>query len=76
MYSYPQISSDLQMVDDGKGFKEIWFVQNYDIHKLNDSKYGEFHSADCYIIHYKYYVNLIEKNILYYWIVILCIYIF
>jgi hypothetical protein len=70
LHSNPAIASDLQMVDDGKGFKEIWYVQNFELHKLDETKYGEFHSGDCYLIHYKYFVNLSEKHILYYWIVI------
>ena len=69
LHSNPTMASDLQMVDDGKGFKEIWYVQNFDLHKLDESKYGEFHSGDCYLIHYKYFVNFTEKHILYYWIV-------
>lgn len=57
------------MIDDAKGTKEIWYVQNFDIHQLDETKYGEFHSGDCYIIHYKYTLEKTEKHILYYWIV-------
>lgn len=56
------------MVDDGKGVKQIWYVQNFDIQKLEETKFGEFHSGDCYIVHYKYMLNNCEKHILYYWI--------
>ena len=67
-----QIAADSQMVDDGRGFKEVWYVQKFDIYKMDESRYGEFHSGDCYIVHYKYMVEEKEKHILYYWIVSFC----
>ena len=69
LHTNHQLAAESQMVDDGKGFKQIYYVQNFDIHKLDESKYGEFYSGDCYIVHYKYSVNQQEKHILYYWIV-------
>lgn len=69
LHSNHQIAAESQMVDDGKGFKQIWFVSNFNIHELDPSKYSEFHTGDCYIIHYKYKLDNIEKHILYYWIV-------
>ncbi len=69
MHANPQLAAELQMLDDGKSFKEIWYIQGGDMHKLNETRHGEFRSGDCYIVHYKYNVNSSEKNILYYWIV-------
>jgi hypothetical protein len=69
LHSNHQLAAESQMVDDGKGFKEIWYIKNFNCEKLEESNFGEFHSGDCYIIHYKYVVNNAEKHILYYWIV-------
>lgn len=69
LHSNPQLAAESQLVDDARGTKQIWFVHNFDIHKLNEAKFGEFHSGDCYIVHYRYNVNKTEKDILYYWIV-------
>ncbi len=69
MHANPQLAAESQMLDDGKASKEIWYVQSFDIHKLNEARHGEFRSGDCYIIHYTYRVNNSEKHILYYWIV-------
>jgi hypothetical protein len=65
----PSLAADSQLVDDGKSFKQLWFAHNGEIHKLAENCYGEFHSTDCYLVHYKYVVNRVEKHILYYWIV-------
>ncbi len=69
LHSNHQLAADSQMVDNGKGVKEIWVVKNFDIESLSQSKYGQFNSGDCYIIHYKYQLNNSEKHIFYYWIV-------
>ena len=69
MHANPQLAAESQMLDDGKGLKEIWYVQNFELHKLSESRFGEFYSGDCYIVLYKYRVNNVEKQILYYWIV-------
>jgi hypothetical protein len=76
LHTNHHIAAETQMVDDGKGFKEIWRVQNFDIHKLPENKYGEFHNGDCYIIHYRYNYENRERHILYYWIVCFLIIIF
>lgn len=71
MHANPQLAADSQMLDDGKGHKEIWIAQKTDIMKLNEkeARFGHFYTAECYIIHYSYKVNSVEKHILYYWIV-------
>ncbi|CAF0715415.1 unnamed protein product [Brachionus calyciflorus] len=68
LHSNHQLASESQMVDDGKGTKEIWYIHNSDIHKLDVSQYSEFHTSDCYIILYTYKLLNLEKHILYYWI--------
>ena len=70
LHANHQLAAESQMFDDGKDFKEIWFVQNFNLTKMNETKFGEFHSGDCYIVHYQYKINNTEKHILYYWIVI------
>lgn len=67
----PQLAADAQLVDDGKAHKQIWYAHSGDIHRLAELHYGEFHSADCYLVDYKYAVNRVEKHILYYWMVCL-----
>ena len=69
LHSNHQLAAESQMFDDGKGLKEIWFIQNFNLHKMNETKHGEFHSGDCYIVHYQYKLNNVDKHILYYWIV-------
>jgi hypothetical protein len=76
LHTNTQLASESQMVDDGRGFKEIWFVQNFEIQKLAEAKHGEFYSGDCYIIHYHYKVKNSDKHILYYWIVSLQLFLF
>jgi hypothetical protein len=63
--------------DDGKnGIKKVWFINKFDIHELDEKKYGEFHTGDCYIVEYTYKMNNCEKTILYYWIVRISFYYF
>lgn len=58
-----------KMVDDGKSFAQVWYIKDdSEFEKLPTAAFGTFHSSECYIIHYKYSVNSIEKHILYYWI--------
>lgn len=66
----PQLAAETQLVDDGKSpHKRVWCVYQGDLHELAESYYGEFHSADCYLVHYKYFVGRAQKHILYFWIV-------
>lgn len=69
LHANPQLASDSQLVDDGAGPKQVWFAQSGELQRLAESYYGEFHSANCYLVHYKYAVNRVDKHILYYWIV-------
>lgn len=69
LHSNHHIAAESQLIDDGKGFKQIWYIHNFDLHKLDSTKYSEFYTGDCYIIHYKYKLDNIEKHIFYYWIV-------
>ncbi len=69
LHANHQLAAESQMIDDGKGFKEIWYIHDSEMNKLNESKYGEFVTNKCYIVHYKYMLNDSEKHIIYYWIV-------
>ena len=65
-----QLAAELQMVDDGSGSKKIWNIDNnLVISLLDDSKHGQFHSSNCYVIQYKYLVDGVDRFIIFYWIV-------
>ena len=49
--------------------QQIYYIQKFDLHKLPEQNYGEFHSGDSYIIDYKFKSNDKETHILYYWLV-------
>lgn len=69
LHTNHKLASDSQMIDDGNGFKQIWYVKDFDIHELNENNYGKFHTKSCYIIQYNYELGRSRKSIIYYWIV-------
>jgi hypothetical protein len=58
------LSAETQLVDDGKGEKEIFYVQNSELFPLKQEDYGKFYTQNCYVIVYTY-----DKNnvIIYFW---------
>lgn len=68
LHSQPQLAAKTQMVDDGKGQKEVWRVKNFNLVPVPDNQYGEFFMGDCYIVLYAYLEGSREHYILYYWI--------
>ena len=69
LHTNHKLAAESQMIDAGNGFKQIWYIKNFDIHELNEQSYGKFQNKCCYIIHYAYQLGYSKKNILYYWIV-------
>ena len=59
------LSSQTQLIDNGKGKKEVYRVKNFDIELLDEKDHGKFYSGDCYII---VYTNALNKIMIYYWI--------
>jgi hypothetical protein len=57
------------MVDDGKGTKEVYRVENFDLVSVPKEDHGQFYSGDCYVILYTYKVNNRDKHIIYFWLV-------
>lgn len=68
LHSKPELAAKTQMVDDGKGQKEVWRVKNFDLIPVPENQYGEFFMGDCYIVLYAYLEGTKEHYILYYWI--------
>lgn len=68
LHSTPQLAAKTQMVDDGKGQKEVWRVKNFELIPVPDDEHGQFFMGDCYIILYAYLEGSSEHYILYYWI--------
>jgi len=59
----PRLSAKTQLVDDGNGKKEIFYIENSDLKPLRQEDYGSFYKENCYIIVYTYDSNVI----IYYW---------
>ncbi|XP_063843291.1 advillin-like isoform X1 [Scylla paramamosain] len=68
LHSRPQLAASTQMVDDGKGQKEVWRVKNFNLVPVPEKQFGEFFAGDCYIVLYAYIEGSKEHYILYYWI--------
>ncbi|XP_066975023.1 villin-1-like isoform X2 [Macrobrachium rosenbergii] len=68
LHSTPALAAKTQMVDDGKGEKEVWRVKNFELIPVPDHEYGQFFMGDCYIILYAYLEGSKEHYLLYYWI--------
>ena len=53
--------------DDGKGNKEIFRVQDFDLVPLDEGVYGKFFGGDSYVIRYTYEKNGGPGYIIYFW---------
>jgi hypothetical protein len=51
------LSAETQLVDDGKGEKEIFYVENSQLLPLKQEDYGKFYTQNCYVIVYTYDKN-------------------
>ncbi|KAG0721754.1 Advillin [Chionoecetes opilio] len=68
LHMRPELAAKTQMVDDGKGQKEVWRIKNFNLIPVPENQYGEFFMGDCYIVLYAYLEGAAERYILYYWI--------
>ena len=57
------------MVDDGRGTKEVFRVEKFNLVPIPKEDYGKFYSGDCYVILYTYKVKNQDKHIIYFWLV-------
>ena len=53
--------------DDGKGHKEIYRVQDFDLIPLDEDYYGMFFGGDSYVIKYTYEKDSRQGYIIYFW---------
>lgn len=67
LHSNPRIAAESGMVDDGKGAKEIFRVDSFDLVQVDEQDYGKFYSGDCYVILYAYHDGHRDCYIIYYW---------
>jgi len=68
LHERPQVAAESRMVDDGKGAKEIFRVDNFDLLQVQEDDYGKFYSGDCYVILYAYNNGSRDQYIIYYWL--------
>ncbi|XP_022245088.1 villin-1-like [Limulus polyphemus] len=68
LHSNIRLAAEVQMVDDGKGTKEVFRVQSFDLVQVDQKEIGKFYSGDCYIVVYAY--SDVEKDnfMIYYWL--------
>ena len=59
-----KLSAETQLVDDGNGEKECFYIDNNQLLRLKDQDVGRFHKQNCYVILYKYNS---DKSLIYYW---------
>ena len=55
------------VTDDGKGTKEIFRVQNFDLVPLDEGVNGKFFGGDSYVIKYSYEKGGGQGHIIYFW---------
>lgn len=59
------MAAETQMVDDGKGDKQVFRIKSFDAIEVPKEEFGKFFSGDSYIVIYKYGSGNV---IIYYWI--------
>ena len=59
------MASETQMVDDGKGQKQVFRVKSFDLIEVPKEDFGKFYSGDCFLVIYEYGAGHV---IIYYWI--------
>lgn len=70
MEERPSLAAETQLVDDGSGQMRIWRIMNDEVVEIAREKHGQFFAGDCYIVWYNY-ESAINRNIVFYWIVII-----
>ncbi len=54
LHEQPAVAAESRMVDDGKGAKEVFRVDNFDLLQVAEEDHGRFYSGDCYVVLYAY----------------------
>ncbi|CAI9533404.1 unnamed protein product [Staurois parvus] len=68
MHAKPEVAAHHKMVDDGSGEEaEVWRIENLELVPVEKQWLGHFYGGDCYLILYKYLVNIKYHYILYMW---------
>lgn len=70
LHERPKLAAETRMVDDGKGAKEVFRVDNFDLLQVAEQDEGKFYSGDCYVILYAYNNGNKDSYMIYYWLVI------
>lgn len=68
LHENTKMAAQTQMVDDGKGTKQVYRVEDFDMKPIPESEYGQFYDGDCYVIFYSYHAGTSENFIVYYWL--------
>lgn len=69
LHENPKVAAETRMVDDGKGAKEVFRVDNFDLLQVPEEEHGKFYSGDCYIVLYAYSSGSRDHYLIYYWLV-------
>ncbi len=69
LHEQPSVAAQSRMVDDGKGAKEVFRVDNFDLLQVAEEDHGRFYSGDCYVVLYAYNNGSRDQYIIYYWLV-------
>jgi len=68
MNDKPKLAAASQLVDDGKGERTVWRVENSQLILVPEKLHGVFFSGDCYLVKYKYTDGDSENYLIYSWL--------
>ncbi|XP_076316612.1 villin-1-like [Tachypleus tridentatus] len=68
LHSNIHLAAEVQMVDDGKGTKEVFRIQSFDLVRVDQKEIGKFFSGDCYVVVYAYNNDEKDNFMIYYWL--------
>jgi hypothetical protein len=69
LHEKPKLAAASQLVDDGKGERTVWHVEQSQLVPVPEKLHGVFFSGDCYVVKYKYTDGHSEKYLIYSWLV-------
>ncbi len=69
LHEQPAVAAESRMVDDGKGAKEVFRVDNFDLLQVAEEDHGRFYSGDSYVVLYAYNNGARDEYLIYYWLV-------
>ena len=62
------LAAQTQMLDDGRGEKEVWRVHEQELLSVTEAEHGTFLDGDCYVVLYRYRAGGTTRQVLYYWL--------